>query len=356
MNATAKLQHIGQSLWLDNISRNMIDTGQLETYIRDFSITGLTSNPSIFTKAITGGTDYDAQIAAERATGATPEEIVFRLMVKDLQRAADLFAPIHANTGGKDGWVSIEVSPHLLDDAKGSLQWAQTLHAQMNCPNAFVKIPGSPQGAIAIEEAIFQGIAINVTLLFSRDQYLVVAEAYMRGIERRILAGLDPKVRSVASVFVSRWDAAAAKQGRVDLRNKLGLAVAADVWDGYQGVLASERWKTLASAGAMPQTLLWASTGVKDPEADDTLYVSALAAPDTIDTMPDATLRAFADHGQVPDKVGLDRDAGAAVEQAATEGGLDVAALARQLQVEGGAAFVTAWDELIKRVEGKVTA
>ena len=356
MNATSKLQELGQSLWLDNISRNMIDTGLLATYIRDFSITGLTSNPSIFTKAITGGTDYDAQIASERATGATPEEIVFRLMVKDLQRAADLFAPIHAKTSGMDGWVSIEVSPYLLNDAKGSLTWAQQLHAQMDRPNAFVKIPGSKEGAIAIEEAIFQGIAINVTLLFSRDQYLVVAEAYMRGIERRILAGLDPKVRSVASIFVSRWDAAAAKQGRADLRNKLGLAVAADVWDGYQAVLASDRWKTLASAGAMPQTLLWASTGVKDPEADDTLYITALAAPDTIDTMPDATLRAFADHGKVPDKVGLDRDDGVAVRKIAEDGGLDVDALATRLQVEGGVAFVTAWDELIKRVEGKVTA
>lgn len=356
MNATSKLQQLGQSLWLDNISRNMIDTGELETYIREFSITGLTSNPSIFTKAITGGTDYDAQIASERATGATPEEIVFRLMVKDLQRAADLFAPIHARTSGKDGWVSIEVSPYLLNDARGSLEWAQRLHKQMDRTNAFVKIPGTKEGAVAIEEAIFQGIAINVTLLFSRDQYLVVAEAYMRGIERRILAGQDPKVRSVASVFVSRWDAAAAKQGRDDLRNRLGLAVAADVWDAYQAVLASDRWKTLASAGAMPQTLLWASTGVKDPEADDTLYITALAAPETIDTMPDATLKAFADHGKVPDKAGLDRDDGEALRATASEGGLDLNALARKLQVDGGAAFVTAWDELIKRVEGKVTA
>jgi transaldolase len=356
MNATSKLQQLGQSLWLDNISRNMIDTGLLETYIRDFSITGLTSNPSIFTKAVAGGSDYDAQIASERATGATPEDIVLRLMVQDLRRAADLFAPIHKATSGKDGWVSIEVSPYLINDAKGSLEWARRLHGQMDRANAFVKIPGTRQGAVAIEEAIFEGIAINVTLLFSREQYIAVAEAYMRGIERRILSGLDPKVRSVASVFVSRWDAAAAKLGRADLRNRLGLAVAADVWDAYQAILASARWKTLASAGATPQTLLWASTGVKDPEADDTLYVSALAAPETIDTMPDATLRAFADHGKVGKEAGLDREAGAAVRKAAADGGLDVDKLAAQLQVDGGQAFVAAWDELLKRVEGKVTA
>jgi transaldolase len=356
MNATSKLQELGQSLWLDNISRNMIDTGLLQTYISDFSITGLTSNPSIFTKAVAGGSDYDAQIASERATGATPEEIVLRLMVQDLRRAADLFAPIHKATSGKDGWVSIEVSPYLINDAKGSLEWAQRLHAQMDRANAFVKIPGTQQGAVAIEEAIFQGIAINVTLLFSRDQYVAVAEAYMRGIERRIDGGLDPKVRSVASVFVSRWDAAAAKQGRADLRNRLGLAVAADVWDAYQSILASERWQTLAKAGAMPQTLLWASTGVKDPEADDTLYITALAAPETINTMPDATLRAFADHGAVGKGGTLDREAGAKLRRVATEGGLDLDALAGKLQVDGGDAFVTAWDELLKRVEGKVTA
>jgi transaldolase len=327
----------------------MLDDGTLARYIDEFSITGLTSNPTIFDKAISGGHDYDQQISELRERGLEAEQLFFELALTDLRRAAKLFEPINQRTDGVDGWVSLEVSPLLADDAERTVEQVKDLHSRADC-NIFIKIPGTEAGRTAIEESIFAGTPINVTLLFSTEHYLGAAEAYMRGVERRIEAGLDPAVPSVASLFVSRWDAAVIDEAPEGLRGKLGIAVAKRTYRAYRELLDSERWQRLANAGARPQRLLWASTGTKDPEASDVLYIEALAAPFTINTMPEKTLLAFADHGEVGEPLPAH---GGDAEQVLAEfavAGIDVDALARRLQHEGAEAFDASWRELLETI------
>jgi transaldolase len=354
MNAnTQKLHDLGQSLWLDNISRDLLVDGTLARYIAERSITGLTSNPTIFEKAIGAGSAYDAQIAELAHAGRSGEELFFALAVQDLARAADLFRPTHDATGGVDGWASLEVSPLLVDDTTKTIEVAAKLYAQAAKPNLFIKIPGTPAGVGAIEASIFAGVPINVTLLFSREQYLAVAEAYMRAIERRIAKGLDPKVESVASIFVSRWDTAVKDQVRPESQNKLGIAMAQRAYKAYRELLGSARMQKLVAAGAHPQRLLWASTGTKDPAAPDTLYVEALAAPDTIDTLPDKTLQAFADHGKVGAPMAVDGGDCEAVIADIERQGVDGAEVAKRLQKEGGESFVKSWNSLLAGLRDK---
>jgi transaldolase len=350
----AALRAMGQSLWLDNITRRILDDGTLARWIGDYGLTGLTSNPTIFDEAIGGSDAYDAGIREKARAGKAGEALFVELALEDLRRAAKLFEPAHDATGGVDGWVSMELSPLLADDTAGSVAAAQAIHDQAACRNLFVKIPGTPAGVGAIEESIFHGVPINVTLLFSTAQYLAAAEAYLRGIERRIAAGLDPVVESVASVFVSRWDKAIAKTAPEALRNGLGIAVGMQCYREYRALLASPRWKALEAAGARPQRLLWASTSTKDPAAPDTLYAVALAAPDTIDTLPAKTLEAFADHGKAGAPMAVDGgDAEARLKRYA-DAGIDVDALATQLQEEGAESFVKSWNQLLQRIRTKV--
>jgi transaldolase len=356
MNKTQRLHDLGQSLWLDNITREILDNGTLRDYIANFSITGLTSNPTIFDEAIGGTTAYDDDIREKAKAGKSGEALFIELALEDLCRAADLFRPVFDATDGVDGWVSMEVSPLLAADTAGSIAAAKRIHAQADRPNLFVKIPGTPEGVPAIEEAIFAGVPINVTLLFSREQYLAAAEAYLRGIERRIAAGLDPRIESVASLFVSRWDKAVAEKAPAGLRNKLGIAIGQRTYRAYRELLASDRWKKLAGQGARPQRLLWASTGTKDPAASDTLYIEALAAPDTIDTIPEKTLRAYADHGSIPVAMAVDGGDAEATLACYAQVGIDTDALAAQLQRDGAASFVKSWQELMSRLADKSRA
>lgn len=356
MKATRQLHDLGQSLWLDNITRSLLDDGTLARYIAEAAITGLTSNPSIFDKAIGAGEAYDAGIHAKTLAGLDGENLFIELALEDLRRAADLFRPTFEASARMDGWVSMEVSPLLAADTAGTIAAARQIHQAGQRDNLFVKIPGTPEGVPAIEESIFLGIPINVTLLFSCAQYQATAEAYMRGIERRIAVGLDPKVHSVGSLFVSRWDVAANTQLPEDLHNTLGIAVARQTYRAYRQMLASERWRKLAAAGAPPQRLLWASTGTKDPNASDTLYVTALAAPDTINTIPEKTLHAFADHGQLEGVMPADGGDAEAVLARIGGAGVDVDALAHRLQQEGAAAFVKSWQQLLQRIADKATA
>ena len=350
---TTALHDLGQSLWLDNITRTMLDEGTLERYISELSVTGLTSNPTIFDKAITAGTAYDEQIAEQLAAGASDEEVFFELALTDLRRAADLFAPTHERTDGVDGWVSLEVSPLLADDADATIEQACALHARAERNNLLIKIPGTEAGRTAIEETVFAGVPVNVTLLFSAEQYLAAAEAYLRGVERRIDAGLDPAVGSVASVFVSRWDKAVMGQVPDELRDRLGIAIANRTYKAYRELLDSERWQRLANAGARPQRLLWASTGTKDPDASDVLYVAALAAPFTVNTMPEETLLAFAEHGEVTRALPADGGDSEGQLAAFAEAGVDVDALAAKLQTDGAKAFDDSWTELLASIAGQ---
>src|SRR5271165_5419775 len=299
MNRAQELHDLGQSLWLDNITREILDNGTLRRYINEFAVTGLTSNPTIFDEAIGTTNAYDDAIRGKASTGKSGEALFMELALEDLRRAADLFRPIFDATDGVDGWVSMEVSPLLVKDTSGSIEAAADICRRAQRPNLYVKIPGTPEGIPAIEESIFDGVPINVTLLFSREQYVAAAAAYLRGIERRIAAGRKPRVASVASLFVSRWDKAVADRVPPELRNRLGIAIGGRTYRAYRELLASTRWRKLAAAGARPQRLLWASTGTKDPKASDTLYVEALAAPFTVNTMPEATLKALADHGEI---------------------------------------------------------
>jgi transaldolase len=348
---TRQLHELGQSLWLDNITRTLLTDGTLRRYVDELDITGLTSNPTIFDKAITGGDAYDEQIAASSAT--SPEELFFELALTDLRGAADLFADAHRRSDGVDGWASIEVSPLLADDAEATVEQAGRLHEQSERDNIFVKIPGTQAGVQAIEESIFAGVPINVTLLFSTDQYLDAADAYMRGIERRIEAGRDPVVPSVASLFISRWDVAVADEVPDELRNRLGIAVAKRTYRAYRSVLLSVRWQHLANQGARPQRLLWASTGTKDPDASDVLYVEALEAPQTINTMPEDTLHAFGDHGRVQDPLSADGEDSEEVLAKFSAAGIDVSALSVQLQEEGKDAFDASWKELLDSISSE---
>jgi transaldolase len=348
MNATTQLQKLGQSIWLDNITRELLDSGTFGRYVRELSVTGLTSNPTIFEKAISGSRSYDPAIREKAAAGKVGEALFVELALEDLARAAALLRPVHVATRGVDGWVSMELSPLLAADTKGSIVAARELHARANQPNLFVKIPGTPEGIPAIEESIYSGVPINVTLLFSAEQYLAAAEAYLRGIERRHAEGRDLRIGSVASLFVSRWDVAANPTLPPELHNRLGIAIAGQAYRAYRRLLATPRWQKLAAAGAQPQRLLWASTGTKDPTASDTLYVSALAAPDTVNTMPEDTLHAFADHGQASAVMPLDGGDADATIQRIHDLGVDTAALAARLQVDGAQAFVQSWRKLLE--------
>ena len=356
MSATQQLHDRGQSLWLDNITRGMLASGTLRRYIEEFSITGLTSNPTIFDQAIKGSRDYDGAIRQGLAQGKSGEALFFDLALEDLTQAADLFRPVHDRTAGVDGWVSLEVSPLLAYDTASTVAEALDLSGRASRPNLFIKIPGTREGLPAIEETVFAGVPINVTLLFSREHYLAAAQAYMRGLERRIAAGLPPNVASVASVFVSRWDKAVLGKVPEALRDRLGIAIAKRTYAAYRTLLNSDRWQRLANAGARPQRLLWASTGTKDPEASDVLYITALEAPHTVNTMPEATLLAFAGHGQVGAALPFDGGDAETVLQEFAGAGVDVDALAAALQEEGAAAFVQSWNDLLIRVGEKSRA
>jgi len=352
-NAPSKLQNLGQSLWLDNITRNMLDSGTLKRYIDELSITGLTSNPTIFDNAISKSSWYDKEICKQLDAGVVGEELFFKLAIQDLGRAAELFLPVYERTGTVDGFVSLEVSPVFAYDTKATVEQAKTLHAQANKPNLFIKIPGTKEGLPAIEDSIFAGIPINVTLLFSTDQYKAAADAYMKGLERRVQAGLSADVRSVASIFVSRWDVAVADKVPASLRNTLGVAVSKQVYKAYRDILESDRFQRLENLGARAQRLLFASTGTKDKTAPDALYIDGLAAPNTVNTMPEATLLAFADHGTIA--TALSRDGGDAESMLAKhlDAGIDLTALSAQLQSDGAKSFVKSWQELLAAIESK---
>ena len=356
MKATQLLHDLGQSLWLDNITRDLLDSDTLKRYIDELSVTGLTSNPTIFDHAIKHSTAYDAAIRKKLAEGKSGEELFFELAIEDLTRAADLFRPIYDRTDGVDGWVSLEVSPLLAHDTASTLTAAKELHARAGRPNLLIKIPGTTEGLPAIEEAIFAGVPVNVTLLFSREHYLAAAEAFLRGIERRIDAGLNPDVGSVASVFISRWDVAVMGKVPDALRDQLGIAIAKRTYKACRTLLSSPRWQRAYNAGARPQRLLWASTGTKDPEASDILYIKALAAPFTVNTMPEGTLKALAEHGELGE--GLPADGGDCEEVLAqfAKAGIDVDALAAQLQDEGARSFVQSWNELMAVIASKSAA
>lgn len=356
MKATQKLHELGQSLWLDNITRGLLKSGTLARYIDELSVTGLTSNPTIFDKAIGSDAVYEEAIRAKVLDGKSGEALFFELALEDLTEAASLFSPVFTASGGDDGWVSLEVSPLLADDTARTVEAAIQLHAQANCPNLLIKIPGTPAGIPAIEEAIFAGVPVNVTLLFSPEHYLAAAAAYMRGISRRIEAGLDPVVGSVASLFVSRWDVAIKEKVPEDLRNRLGIAIAAQTYQAYRELLSSPQWKQLEAAGARPQRLLWGSTGTKDPAAADTLYVDSLAAPYSINTMPEKTLLAFAEHGNANTALQEDGGDSKALLDEFARAGIDRASLAEQLQREGAEAFTKSWQDLMARIDAKSSA
>jgi transaldolase len=356
MKATQQLHEIGQSLWLDNITRGLLSTGTLHRYIQEFSVTGLTSNPTIFDNAMKNSNNYDDAITRSLKGGKSGEALFFEVAIEDLKQAADLFRPIHDQTCGVDGWVSLEVSPLLAHDSAGTIAAAQDLHSQAARPNLYIKIPGTKEGIIAIEETIFSGVSVNVTLLFSAAQYIAAAEAYMRGIERRIAAGLKPDVYSVASIFISRWDVSVKEKVPEALHNLLGIAVAGQTYQAYCDLLASARWQRLSNVGARAQRLLWASTGTKDPKASDTLYVQALACPFTVNTMPEATLKALADHGEIDQTLPADLHNWQHVLTKFIEAGIDIESLAAQLQDEGAASFDKSWSDLMDCIASKTEA
>jgi transaldolase len=356
MKATGKLHELGQSLWLDNITRELLTTGTLQRYINELSVTGLTSNPTIFDHAIKNSTAYDPAIRTKRQYLKSSEALFFELALEDITQAADLFRPIWEKTNGVDGWVSLEVSPLLAHDTASTLAAARDLHARAGRPNLFIKIPGTREGLPAIEEAIFAGVPINVTLLFSREHYVAAAEAFLRGIERRIDAGLNPQMGSVASVFISRWDAAVMDRIPESLHDRLGIAMAGRIYKAYRDLLGSPRWQRAFNAGARPQRLLWASTGTKDPKASDVLYIKALAAPFTVNTMPEGTLKAFADHGEIGRMLPADGGDCEDVLVQFANAGIDLDALAAQLQDEGAKSFVKSWNELMAVIASKSAA
>lgn len=352
-DAPKALNQIGQSLWLDNITRDLLDSGTLKRYIDELSITGLTSNPTIFDHAISRSSGYDTEIRRQLEHGATGEGLFFNLAIQDLTRAADLFAPVHARTGTVDGFVSLEVSPLLAYDTQATVAQAKILHTKANRANLFIKIPGTAEGLPAIEEAIFAGVPVNVTLLFSSEQCSAAADAYLKGLERRVAAGLSPDVRSVASLFVSRWDVAVAQKVPAELRNTLGIAVSKQAYRAYRDMAESDRFQRLENIGARAQRLLFASTGTKDASAPDTLYISGLIAPNTVNTMPEKTLLAFANHGTTRETLPRDGGDAAAVIQAHAKAGIDITALAAQLQTDGAKGFVKSWRELLDAIDAK---
>ena len=353
MKATRELHNLGQSLWLDNITRDLLDRGTLRHYIDELSVTGLTSNPTIFEHAISKSNSYDAEISRLTSAGLSGEELFFELALQDLTRAADLFSSVHDRTAGNDGFVSLEVSPLLAYDSDATFAAAKTLHGKASRSNLFIKIPGTNEGNTAIENAIVAGVPINVTLLFSREQYIDSADAYMRGLERRIELGLDPEIRSVASVFVSRWDGATIEKVPAQLRDKLGIAVGKQIYKAYRDTLESDRWQRLANFGARPQRLLFASTGTKDPKASDVLYIGGLAAPNTINTMPEKTLLAFGDHGELVGVLPRDGGDSEVVLEEFKKAGIDLEQLATDLQANGATSFDESWTNLLSAIEAK---
>lgn len=356
MKTTQKLHDLGQSLWLDNITRDLLTSGTIKRYIAELSVTGLTSNPTIFDQALKNGHAYDESIRQKVNAGKAGEALFFELALEDLTQAADLFRPIYDRTNGVDGWVSLEVSPLLAHDTAATIAAAKELHARANRPNLFIKIPGTAEGLPAIEEAIFAGVPINVTLLFSREHYLAAADAYLRGIERRLEAGLNPDVASVASVFMSRWDVAVTGKTSTELNNRLGIAIGQRTYRAYCDQMASPRWLRLLNCGARPQRLLLASTGTKDPNAPDDHYVKALAAPLTVNTIPEKTLLAFADHGEVGPIMAADGGDCEAILAQFAQAGIDSDAVAAQLQDEGAKSFVKSWNDLMGRIAAKSEA
>ncbi len=356
MKTTQGLHDLGQSLWLDNITREILDNGTLQRYANELSVTGLTSNPTIFDEAIGNTSAYDRGIRQKAQAGLSGEDLFIELALEDLRRAADVFRPVFERTGGVDGWVSMEVSPLLANDTQATVDAALRIHRLADRPNLYVKIPGTPAGVPAIEAAIFAGVPVNVTLLFSREHYLAVAEAYMRGIERRIAAGRDPRIGSVASLFVSRWDRAVAEKVPEDLRNRLGIAIAGRTYRAHCELLAGQRWRDLAAAGARKQRMPWASTGTKDPKTSPGWYVEALAAPDTIDTMPEKTLLAFAATGTLKGAMPTDGGDSEQILARFSQAGIDIDALASRLQLEGAQSFVKSWAELLQRIADKSAA
>jgi len=356
MKPTQALHDLGQSIWLDNITRELLDSGTLERYIDEWSVTGLTSNPTIFDQAIKNSSSYDASLREKLSRGKSGEALFFDLALEDITRAAALFRPVHDRTDGVDGWVSLEVSPLLAYDTASSLAAARSLHARAAQPNLFIKIPGTKEGLPAIEEAIFAGIPVNVTLLFSREQYLAAAGAFLRGIERRIDRGLAPNVGSVASIFISRWDVAVSGKTSESLRGKLGIAIAGRIYKAYRDLLDSSPWQRALNFGMRPQRLLWASTGTKDPKSSDQLYVGTLAAPFTVNTMPENTLRALADHGETSAVMPADGGDCEQVLARFADAGVDVDALAARLQDEGAKSFVQSWNELMEVIESRSAA
>ena len=353
MKATQMLHNLGQSLWLDNITRDLLTSGTLKSYIDDLSVTGLTSNPTIFDHAIKNSAAYDAAIREKATKGQSGEALFYELALDDLTRAADLFRPIYDRTDGVDGWVSLEVSPLLAYDTSKTIEAAKDLQGRAGRPNLFIKIPGTKEGLPAIEEAIFAGVPINVTLLFSREQYLAAADAFLRGIERRIEKGLNPSVPSVASLFISRWDAAVSGKVPAPLQNHLGIAMAKRTYKAYRELLGSSRWQSAFNSGTRPQRLLWASTGTKDPKASDVLYIKSLAAPFTVNTMPENTLKALADHGQLDTIMPADGGDAEWILAEFSNLGIDIDALAAQLQDEGAKSFVKSWEELMSVISSK---
>jgi transaldolase len=356
MKATQLLHNLGQSLWLDNITRDLLDSGALKQYINELSVTGLTSNPTIFDHAIKNSTHYDAAIREKLDQGKSGEALFFELALEDLTRAADLFRPIYEKSNGVDGWVSLEVSPLLAHDTASTIAAAKELYARAARPNLLIKIPGTKEGLPAIEEAIFSGIPVNVTLLFSREHYLAAAEAFLRGIERRIDAGLNPNVDSVASVFISRWDAAIASKTPEGLHNQLGIAIAKRTYKAARALLSSPRWTRVYNLGARPQRPLWASTGTKDPKASDILYIKSLAAPFTVNTMPEGTLKALAAHTELGELLPVDGGNCEEVLAEFAKAGIDVDVLAAQLQDEGAKSFVGSWNDLMAVISSKCKA
>ena len=356
MKATRRLHDLGQSLWLDNITRDLLDSGTLRRYIDELSVTGLTSNPTIFDHAIKNSAAYDDDIRTKAGEGVGDEAMFFELALEDITRAADLFLPVHERTNGVDGWVSLEVSPVLAYDTAKTIDAARELHVRAARPNVLIKIPGTREGLPAIEEAIFAGVPVNVTLLFSREHYLAAAEAWLRGIERRIAAGLNPDVGSVASLFVSRWDVAVMGKVPEALRARLGIAIAGRTYRAFHDLLGSARWLRAVNAGARPQRLLWGSTGTKDPDAPDILYVKALAAPFTVNTMPEGTLKALADHGETGDSLPPDGGDSEEILVQFRKAGIDIDALAARLQEEGAASFVKSWNELLEVIASRRAA
>ena len=352
-NAPKALNQLGQSLWLDNITRDLLDSGTLKRYIDELSITGLTSNPTIFEHAISRSSAYDAEIRRQLDHGTTGEELFFNLAIEDLTRAADLFAPVHARTGTVDGFVSLEVSPLLAHDTQATVAQAKLLYAKAKRPNLFIKIPGTAEGLRAIEEATFAGVPVNVTLLFSTEHYCAAADAYLKGLERRVAAGLSPDIRSVASLFISRWDVAVASKVPEKLRNTLGIAISRQCYTAYRDLMESDRFQRLANLGARPQRLLFASTGTKDKSASDALYISALAAPNTVNTMPGQTLLAFADHGTTSGVLPRDGGDAEAVLLVFAKAGINIAVLAAQLQSDGAQVFAASWREMLGEIEAK---